>query len=145
MKFLHCFFFFCLFSLLVFLSCYSDFPLKIQSTWLQLKLIYCTMQLWQWFLFVPFFVAEVTDRDLEAGIQEKEENWVKCVWLSVMTRSGISSILSRIKSYIKQKETLHAYPPKNLWVVLLMFYNLIVQVITLKRENIIRNATIFFL
>lgn len=62
-----------------------------------------------------------------------------------MTKSGIASTLSRIKSYNKQNEMLCAYQPKNLWVVPLMFYHLIVQVIKLKRENIISNATIFFL
>lgn len=136
---------FCLFFLLVFLSCYSYFPLKIQLTWFHLKHLYCTMQPGEWFLSGPVFVAEVIDRDLEAGIQEKVENWAKCGWLSVMTKSAIASILSKVKSYSKQKERLHAYQPRNLWIVLLMFYHLIIQVTKLKRKNIVRKATIYFL
>lgn len=62
-----------------------------------------------------------------------------------MTKSAIASILSKVKSYSKQKERLHAYQPRNLWIVLLMFYHLIIQVTKLKRKNIVRKATIYFL
>lgn len=82
MKCLNCSF--CLFSLLIFLSCYSDFLFKIQSTWFYLKHIYRIMQPWEWFLSGPVFVAEAIDGDLEAGMQEKEENWAKYGWLPVM-------------------------------------------------------------
>lgn len=133
------------FFLLVFLCCYFDCPPKILSTWFHRKHTYCTMQPGEWFLSGPVYVAEVIDRVLEDGIQGKEENWVKYGWLSVMTKSATASILSKIKSYSKQKERLHAYQPRNLWIVLFMFYHLIIQVFKLKWENIIRNATIVFL
>lgn len=91
------------------------------------------MQPGEWFLSGPVLVAEVIDSDLEAGIQEKEEKWAKYGWLAVVTKSATASILSKIKSYSKQKERLRAYQPRNLWIVLLMSYYLIIQVIKLKK------------
>lgn len=77
------------------------------------------MQPWEWFISGLIFVAEVNDRDLEAGMHEKEKFWAKYGWQSIMTKLGTATVLGRLKSYNGQKGTLHAYGAKNLLIVLL--------------------------
>lgn len=109
---------FCRFSLLVSLSPSSASPLITQVHLIPPKAYLSYHAALRMQPSVPIFVAKVIDRVLVTGMHEKRINWGQNAAGFVMTKSGIASVLSRLKFYNGQKGTLHAYGAKNFLVVL---------------------------